>query len=98
MGGQVNFSGIGGWGGGGQTGENERENDYDLFFNELLEKDGSFTLHHCNIQALAVEMFKLYKYLSEANFSDILLDKKMYTTFIEIESFKSEIKHSFGRF
>ena len=34
--------------------------DYELTFEELLEKDGSFTIHHYNIQALCIELYKVY--------------------------------------
>ena len=45
--------------------------DYDSFFNELLEKDGSFTVHHCSIQTFAIEMFKVCNNLSETIFSHL---------------------------
>ena len=33
-------------------------------FKELLEKDGSVTIHKRNLQVLATEMFKVYRNLS----------------------------------
>ena len=30
-------------------------------FDELLAKDGSVTIHHRNLQCLAIEIFKVYK-------------------------------------
>ena len=33
-------------------------NDYPCDFNHLLEKDDSVTIHHKNIQALAIEIYK----------------------------------------
>ena len=38
--------------------------DYELTFEELLEKDGSFTIHHYNIQMLCSELYKVYYNLS----------------------------------
>ena len=38
--------------------------DKTSYFEELLEKDGSFTIHTRNLQALATEMFNVYMNLS----------------------------------
>ena len=35
--------------------------DYKLSFDKLLEKDGSFTIHHFNIQTLCIELYKVYR-------------------------------------
>ena len=43
--------------------------DYELTFEELLEKDGSFTIHHYNIQMLCSELYKVYYNLSRTMFS-----------------------------
>ena len=59
-------------------------NNYDLSFDGLLEKDGSFTVHHNKIQVVAIEMFKVYNNLSETIFSDF---NKIRITLVEIESF-----------
>ena len=40
-------------------------------FEELLEKDGSVTVHFRNIQKLAIEMFKVFKNLSPPIISDL---------------------------
>ena len=39
--------------------------DYISSFNELLDKDGSFSVHHNNIQTLAIEIYKVMHNLSE---------------------------------
>ena len=44
--------------------------DYELTFEELLEKDGSSTIHHYNIQTLCIELYKVYHPLSQTIFSD----------------------------
>ena len=38
--------------------------DYESTFEDLLTKDGSFTVHHYNIQTLAIELYKVYNYIS----------------------------------
>ena len=48
-------------------------NDYKLTFNELLEKDGSFTVHHYNIQTLCIELYKVFNNLAESIFSDLFI-------------------------
>ena len=45
--------------------------NYELIFEELLDKDGSFCVHHYNIQTLAIELYKVYNNLSESIFSDL---------------------------
>ena len=46
-------------------------NDYYSTFEELLEKDGSFTIHHYNIQTLCIELYKVYNNLAHLIFSDL---------------------------
>ena len=45
--------------------------DYELTFEELLEKDGSFTIHHSNIQMLCIELYEIYHNLSQTIFGDL---------------------------
>ena len=47
-------------------------------FNELLTRDGSVTIHHRNIQLLAIELFKHKKGLSPP-IMDSLFEEKVYT-------------------
>ena len=41
-------------------------------FKELLKKDNAFTVHHRNIQSLAIELFKVKENLSNTIINDIL--------------------------
>ena len=45
--------------------------DQELTFEELLQKDGSFTIYHYNIQTLCTELYKVYHNLSQTIFSDL---------------------------
>ena len=46
--------------------------DYKSSFNTLLEKDGSFLIHHRNIQGLAIEIYKFLHGLFPAIMGDII--------------------------
>ena len=41
------------------------------FFNELLDKDGSFSIHHRNIESLATEIYKFLHGLSSSIMSQV---------------------------
>ena len=45
--------------------------DYNSSFNELLDKDGSFTIHQTNVQSLAIEIYKYLHGLSLAMLSEV---------------------------
>ena len=45
--------------------------DYNSSFNELLDKDGSFTVHQSNVQSLAIEIYKYLNDLSPAILSEV---------------------------
>ena len=42
--------------------------DYESKFYDLLTKDGSITVHHYNIQTLAIELYKVYNNISQGDF------------------------------
>ena len=46
-------------------------NDHISSFEELLSKDGTFTIHEQNIQNLAKELFKALNDLLTPNFSEL---------------------------
>ena len=46
-------------------------NDYICSFEELLSKDGTFTIHEQNIQNLAIEMFKALNDFSTPDLSEL---------------------------
>ena len=50
--------------------------DYDTQFDELLEKYKSQKIHHRNIHALAIEMFKVTKGLSPDFMNDVFQSRK----------------------
>ena len=45
--------------------------DYESTFEDLLIKDGSFTVHHYNIQTLAIEWYKVYDIISQTIFGEL---------------------------
>ena len=46
--------------------------DYKSRFEDLLTKDGSFSVHHYNIQILAIELYKVYNNISQTIFGELL--------------------------
>ena len=53
-------------------------NDKKSNFNELLVKDGSVSIHHQNLQKLAVEMFKVSRGLSHEIVNELFQFREQY--------------------
>ena len=51
--------------------------DYVSTFEELLEKDISFTVHHYNIHTLCIELYKVFSGQSQMKFSDLFERKNI---------------------
>ena len=50
------------------------------FFEDLLKKDRSFTIHQMNIKSLATELFKVRGYLLNSIMYDIFQTREITTT------------------
>ena len=50
-------------------------NDHISTFESLLEKDNSFSVHDCNLQTLAIEMYKIYNNKSTVNYTSLFTKK-----------------------
>ena len=59
-----------------------------ISFNELLEMDGTFTIHHKNLQKLAIEIFKVVHGLGPASMSNIF-QLSTYNGNLRYKTFKS---------
>ena len=51
-------------------------NDKRSLFEDLLEKDDSVSIHHKNLEALAIEMFKLHTKTSPEIMQEVFLVKE----------------------
>ena len=51
--------------------------NYVSTFEELLEKDNSFTIHHYSIQILCIELYKAFSGQSQTIFSDLFERKNI---------------------
>ena len=51
-------------------------NDYESTFDQLLETDGSFTIHQRNIQTLAIEMYKTKMDANPSFMKNIFVEKR----------------------
>ena len=54
-------------------------NDQISSFQELLDKDNSFTVHHFNIQSLAIEMFKVINNIAATIIDDLFTKYRSYS-------------------
>ena len=64
--------------------------DETAYFDEVLTKDGSVTIHHRNLQCLAIEMFKVYKGVAPSFMSDVFGIKQN----VNSENVPSDMKNS----
>ena len=69
-------------------------NDHNLSFNELLELDNSFTIHHRNLQKLATEIFKVKNNLSPVFMKNVFPDSTNPYNLRHMPEFQSANIHS----
>ena len=55
-------------------------NDQISSFQELLDKDNSFTVHHFYIESLAIEMFKVIDNIAATIFGDLFTTYQLQTS------------------
>ena len=68
-------------------------NDKLSSYEELLEKDGSVSIHHKNIQSLAIEMFQKNHGQSPENVSDIFAQTTQHYNFRQDRDFRVRISY-----
>ena len=65
--------------------------DEKLSFHQLLEMDNSVSIHHRNLQRLAIEMYKIKNKVSPLPIQDLFVDKRCWeTTNIRTVSYGTE--------
>ena len=68
-------------------------NHYELPFEQHLEKDGSFTVHHYNIHTLCIKLYKVYRNIAQTSFSDLfILNNNNYNIRAKLDFVISQIK------
>ena len=69
--------------------------DNNSSFKELFKKDNSFTVHHRNIQSLAIDLFKVKENLSNTIMNDILQTRTLtYNLMSQTDSARSFVNTS----
>ena len=68
--------------------------DTHLTFEELLRKDGTFSIHHRNLQKLVTEVYKAKNNLSPSLMKDIFPDRKLPYNLRNINTIKSTNVHT----
>ena len=71
-------------------------NEEPLSFSELLKKDGSVTIHHRNIQKLAIEVYKTKHGLSPKTMKEIFPDRNYSGPNIRFQ-IDFELQYTFSR-
>ena len=61
-------------------------------FQELLEKDNSVSIHHRNVQKLAIQIYKVLHSLSPPILNDIFCPSHAHTIFAEMTNYKEKGK------
>ena len=74
------------------------KDDYELTFDEILEKDGSFPIHHYNVKTLCTELYKVYHNLSQTIFSETIVpitcDLNLILSFLKWVQFLKDLAQS----
>ena len=53
--------------------------DFQSTFDELLDRDKSFTIHHQNIQTLVIEIYKIFHGPSTSNYKELFVFRNKHT-------------------
>ena len=70
--------------------------DHYLTFGELLRKDNSFCIHHCNLQKLATEMYKVKNNLSPTLMKQVFPEREIPYNLRNLNSFQSTVSTVFN--